>query len=486
MIGVLSAYLKTSRVQIAAALLFLLSGAMTQVPLFNYLGYEFSALMTIPASVISGTLTILWLRDHREAPLTRRTWLFVIGDYLLVNFFLLLIPFLVISFNAFSVKNCAFAKGALYYVLLPVVTMIFSIPLALVIGTVFRKGISVFLMVIGLLLTHIVAITYTQPQLFAYNFILGFFPGITYDETLTDISMLVIYRQFTFLAALMFIALFFVLLRHHVPGGQWRNMFRKIKRNVKFDATLWSVIIFCGILIVGAHLFRTELGFEFSAQDIQNRLGRRSESSHFIIYYHTDDFTAEEIRRVKVETEFHFRKIFEALKLKEQASKKIELYIYPNGEWKQKFIGTTNTNIAKPWKREIHLTSSTFRTTFRHELVHILAAEFGSPIIHASVRMGLNEGLAVALDWDEGMFTPHQFAAGIHRMNGLNGTEQLFTITGFASQSNTFAYLVSGSFVRYLLIGTGLNDSATYSPTGILWLLSVNRWRAFLEIGKHF
>lgn len=456
MFSVLIAYSKTSHIQIAALVYFLLAGALTQVPLFNYLGYEFSALMTIPTALISGILTIQFLREHNKKPLTRRTWLYVVVDYLTVNALLLLIPLIVILLNAFVVKNCAFAKGFVYYLLLPVCAMIFSVSLALVVGTIFRHALFIFTLLVVAILSHVVLITYTEPQLFAYNFILGFFPGITYDESLSDLNLLILYREFTVIAALMLIGLFLVLLSRYSQKDKITVNLRSIKKSVKKDKLLWLSISVCFFTLATGHVYRDDLGFEYSEKYIQNELGRRTESDHFIFYYSGGDYNAQEMQRLKAEAEFHFNKVKRALRIQGNNSKKIETYIYPNGEWKQRFIGTSTTNIAKPWKRQIHLTAATFESTFRHELVHALAADFGFPIIRASTLMGLNEGLAVAVDWDEGIFSPHQFAAAIQRENGLEHVSQLFTYTGFAVQSSSYAYLVSGSFSRYLIERFGI------------------------------
>ena len=91
----------------------------------------------------------------------------------------------------FAVKNCSFAQGLAYYALLPVCSMIFSVSLALPLGVVFRRARLIFIVIIAAILSQIVVITYTEPQLFAYNFVLGYFPGITYDETLNGLSTLV-------------------------------------------------------------------------------------------------------------------------------------------------------------------------------------------------------------------------------------------------------------------------------------------------------
>ena len=54
---------------VGAAVLVLLtvSLALTQVPLFNYLGYEFSASIATVWSLVAGLLTIsLWNRDGQD------------------------------------------------------------------------------------------------------------------------------------------------------------------------------------------------------------------------------------------------------------------------------------------------------------------------------------------------------------------------------------------------------------------------------------
>jgi hypothetical protein len=465
MVSVLLSYFRTPRVQIAAMVYFLIAGALTRMPLFNYLGYEFSAVMTIPAAIISGVLTIKFMREHRSKPLTRRTWLFVLSDYLLMNTLLLLIPLAVISLNAFAVKNCAFGRGLLYYLLLTEGAMVFAVSLALVTGVIFRHGITVFIAATAGILAHILFVTVTQPQLFAFNFILGYFPGITYDEALSDLNQLILYREFTLIASLMMFALFIVLVSAFRTVDPIRTNLGVLKERFSSDKRLWSVIFLCASVIGTGHFFRAELGFEYSEEDIRNALGRRSESEHFVVYYNDEDHTAREIQVLKAESEFHYRTVREFLGVHEN-QKKISVYLYPTAEWKQRYIGTFNTNIAKPWKEEIHLTTATFASTFRHELVHILAAEFGIPLIGASTRMGLNEGLAVAADWDEGLFTPHEYAAALLREGALDDTERLFSVTGFAARSSSYAYLVSGSFSRYLIERFGMDRFRRVFPNG--------------------
>ena len=190
--NILLAYFRLHSVRTAALIYFLISGVLTQIPLFNYLGYEFSAVMTIPAALISGLLTIGFLRIHVRQAISRRKFLLVVAHYFIVNGILLLIPLAVMSANALAVKNCSFVSGLEYYALLPCCSMIFGVSLALPLTILFRRARAIFVVLILAILAQIVLITYTEPQLFAYNFVLGYFPGITYDETLNNLAPLVL------------------------------------------------------------------------------------------------------------------------------------------------------------------------------------------------------------------------------------------------------------------------------------------------------
>ena len=492
MLSILSAYFRTGRVRTAALLYFLLAGVLTRVPLFNYLGYEFSAIMTIPAALLSGIVTLRSFAEHRSRPLTRRTWSLVAVDYLLVNAILLLIPLGVMALNGVVVKNCAWGTGILYYILLPYGSMVFATGLAMFIGTYFRVPIVFFLLVLFAIVGQIAFITVTQPQLFAYNFILGYFPGITYDETLTDIGRIVLYREFTILAAVLFFALSMIGLSSYRYGEEWREFIRRLASNRRRDAVLWSVVAVCGCVLAAGHVMRDRLGFEYSEEEIQSALGRRSQSEHFVYHFRAEDFPPEKIGRLKIESELQYRRVADFLETTSGAGGKIDLYLYPDAEWKQRYIGTTNTNITKPWKREIHITVATYRTTFRHELVHALAAEFGVPLLHASLYMGWNEGLAVAADWNEGMYTAHEYAAGLLRTGILSDPEDLFTLTGFATHPGPSAYIVAGSFVRYLTERFGIERVKVAFPAGnFVHAFGETRdqllaeWQAYLRQPEH-
>jgi len=481
------AYFRLPSVRNAAVLYFLIAGALTQVPLFNYLGYEFSAVMTIPAAVFSGLLTIGFLKVHMHQAISRRKFLLVLAHYFLVNGVLLLIPLAVISANALVVKNCSFIHGLEYYALLPCCAMVFGVSLALPIAVLFQRARTVFLFIVLAILSQIVVITYTEPQLFAYNFVLGYFPGITYDETLNDVSSIVLYREFTLIASLFCIVVFFLSVKMFWPDYRWHENVQAFRVR-KGDGFLYGAALACLLLLAWGHLERGALGFEFSASEIQSELGGMAATPHFILYYPNNALSVNDLQYLKAEAEYHYAVDVSRMDEPLRPGEKISVYLYPNGEAKRRFIGTATTNIAKPWRREIHITLDSFEETFRHELVHVLAANIGLPVIGASDRMGLNEGLATAIDWNWQEFSPHEYAAAMQREKLLGDPAALFSYTGFALQQGSYAYVVAASFSKYLIDRFGIKRFKEVFPSGrfvdvygVPLDLLISDWEAFLR-----
>src|ERR1041385_88200 len=129
----------------------------------------------------------------------------------------------------------------------------------------------------------------------------------------------------------------------------------------------------------------------------------------------------------------------------------ISSYVYPDGETKLRLIGTRTTNIAKPWRHEIHLEKGSLESTLKHELVHVLAGEFGLPVIRAHYNIGLVEGLAMEVDGDFGNRTLDQYAAAVKKFNLVPDPARLIKPVGFAMKASTVSYVLMGSFCRYLI-----------------------------------
>ncbi len=438
-----------SRALIPASLYLVVSLACTQLPLLNYLGYEFSTAIALVASFVSGFLTIAFMRLESDpsSPIPHhplRTFIRV----LVLNLSLLVIPLAVILANAFFVKNCSFLQGFGLFVLIPIVSVVFSSALGFFCAVHYRHAKIIFALFFLATVAYALALGYFTPAIFSYNFFYGFFPGLTYDEALSIRPALVWFRLVTLFVAGIFVGMSVLLLRTTSPADSvWKKGTTLLRSLTQGRTAILSCVV---VLALGLlWWFRGELGFESHRGFIQQQLGSSFTTKHFVLYYAKESYDDEEIRWIGAEHEFRLKQISDVLNVPFKG--KIESYIYPSEVSKQRLIGAGNTNIAKPWSSQIHITKQSLDNTLKHELVHVLAAPFGLPIVNASLSTGLVEGLAMAIDWDWGNRTPHEYSAAMRKFGITPDIAPLMTPTGFAAQSSSVSYVLAGSFCRYLI-----------------------------------
>jgi tetratricopeptide (TPR) repeat protein len=106
---------------------------------------------------------------------------------------------------------------------------------------------------------------------------------------------------------------------------------------------------------------------------------------------------------------------------------------------------------------EVHLNDSPFpQAGLKHELVHVIAAPFGSGPFRVTSRfkiwpnMGIVEGLAVAVDNPVEELTLHQWAAAMRQQKLAPDLRSLFRSEAFYKSAAPRAYILAGSFIRYL------------------------------------
>ena len=179
---ILSQVFRSRRILIPALLYGAVSLICTQFGLLNYLGYEFSALIAILASTIAGMVAIHAVKESRNDPPAEVLRAFRNG--LLLTIALLVIPLAVMMTNALFVKNCSLLEGLGYFVALPVVSAVFSGSLGFFCAVHYRFAKTVFFLIVAATLLYVLALGYFTPAIYSYNFFYGYFPGVTYDETL--------------------------------------------------------------------------------------------------------------------------------------------------------------------------------------------------------------------------------------------------------------------------------------------------------------
>ncbi|HCV43681.1 MAG TPA: hypothetical protein DGH68_09375 [Bacteroidetes bacterium] len=462
----------------------------TQVPLLNYLGYELSAVIGLVGAVASGLLTIHIVKPQycSAGEKGKTTTSHVLSSFrraVALNMTLLAIPLVVMLANALFVKNCSFVLGFAFFLLIPVVSVWFGSALGFLCAVHYRLSKLVFIFYCLAFLIYSAAMGYLTPAIFSYNFLYGFFPGLTYDEALGLSWTLVIFRLVTVFVAAILIWLATAIVNRHAPTDSfWTKGISLLRFLSDRKQRFGSAAI--GFVLASAWFFRCELGFESTSRFIQSKLGSTFSTEHFTIYYSGNSYDENEIKWIAAEHEFRLKQIGDAFYAPFHG--KIESYIYPSNEVKQRFIGTGTTNIAKPWSGQIHTTRQSLDGTLKHELVHIVAAPFGLPVIRASLSTGLIEGLAMAIEWEWGNRTPHQYAAAMRRFGVMPEIEPMMLLTGFASQAASVSYVVCGSFCRFLIDRYGMRKMMQVYRTGDFDFTYgrslrqlINEWHGFLD-----
>ncbi len=417
----------------------------SQLPLFNYIGYEFSVAIAIALPFIVGIPAIKLFRKHfqdKSAINVSEVWFFV-RESLLRGVLLLFLPLIVGTLNMFVVKNCSYGEGILFYLLIPTVTLVWVTALALFCAVGVRHSFLLYLLILSVVFLHPLYLGYFTPQIYSYNVIYGYFPGFSYDEILRISIPLVLFRCVTLIIAVFLFLLSLLMI------------IRRTKDSASYSAR-WIIVgvLLCGTTIVSVWVFRVELGMESSTKHIQQTLGAHHQTEHFDIYYARESFTEKEIQRVGTEHEFRFHQVTTALQT--PLNDRVSSYIYPDIDTKRRFIGTGNTNIAKPWRKEIHLNRDSWDDVLKHELVHVIAGEFGMPVIKAHYNIGLVEGLAMAIDPEFGNRTLPEYAKAMIQFKLGVDPVRLIKPVSFAAQASTVSYVMMGAFCKYLIEHYGI------------------------------
>jgi tetratricopeptide (TPR) repeat protein len=131
--------------------------------------------------------------------------------------------------------------------------------------------------------------------------------------------------------------------------------------------------------------------------------------------------------------------------------------LYPSPVLKRNLIGPSATNIAKPWNHEIHLNAASYDASLLHEIAHVIAGEFGMPLLGISNSNVMLEGIAMAVEGVWGNRTLHEHAAAMIEFDIVTSPASIVSNKKFAFQSSSMSYVLSGSFIQFLIDRYGIN-----------------------------
>jgi hypothetical protein len=493
------------RTSIWGGVLALAALALDFVPLFDLLGFDFSFAVGLVAAFAAadvghGAVTAA-RRAHRQVSL-----LALVSSASAAGLALLAAPLLLSLANAVRVRNCNLPAGLAFYALLPVASVLVAAPAGVLAGLLVRGprlGRLVAFLVPAVSIVWALLRLYLDPPVFALDPFGGYFPGPIYDEGLRPSVRLVWFR----LANLTWIATVVALAGCFSRGGQPEEAgppklaWRTFPPRLALARWLGAVLV----LLAGSALwfgFRAELGFHQTKDDLVRVLSRRTQSEHFVMWSDPVGDSPVEIALVHSDLEVRYHQLRAILG--SQPRTPISVYRFSSAQEKKDLVGAGATLFAKPWMREIYVQAERFPASrLRHELAHVFAGGFGDSLFGVSLAWrwwgplpvphlgtGLIEGVAEAADFGDpdGRATLHQQARAMIALGQAPSLARVMG-AGFSAESGARAYVLAGSFCRFLLDRFGADKlRAIYRSAGdfaVVYGLSLaeleKSWRAFLE-----
>lgn len=506
----------------ATAVLTAAAAAMTQMPLVDDLGFEFAFLTAFIATFAAGLMTVHlvagWRSDrvphtrvphthgqHARMQHTRLSTLLVLLFGLSLS--TLLLPLAVMFVNSWISGFCNVPEGLAFYLLLPGISTLWSTAVALVCVLAVERRLHATLLFLSVLFVSVGISVYrlaTQPPVFVYNPIIGYFPGPIYDEVVVITTTLLTARAIVLVSVLAMATGLYLCF----DPSTWKirpALLLKFRGTdpdggraapaptAATDATATSAptaattgsatlpqpptpaapgivmrVLFLASLAVlaAAYVYRAPLGIVIDRAHIQQTLGGHRQTAHFDIYYDWNAISAWNIDLIAREHEYQLARVIDYLDVP-PPSTRIASYIYAHADQKKRLMGARHTSIERPGADEMHLNNAPFpHPVLKHELVHVVSAAFGNALYGGSYWIGFHEGLAEAVDWQDDPMNPHEWSRAMRELGFAPPLEKLLSMTGFWTAASSRSYTLCGSFVRFLIERYGLPAFKQAFPDG--------------------
>jgi hypothetical protein len=346
------------------------------------------------------------------------------------------------------INDCLTLDGLMIWGLLPVPSLFFGIA----IGRFYRIlkiPAKLFLTISTLLLIALGVwlIEFFQlPQVYYFNHVWGYWPGPIYDEEIKVTAALFWFRASTML---------WVLLLWVLPSFTKSTLHKILSLT---SATAVLLIIF----------FHPTLGISTPRSELQLQLNGVKQTSHFNLYYDPEFYSEDEIQYWAQRHEFHFDQIVEQLQIDWPADRKIESYLYNHAWHKKELVGAKFTSYVPVWleQDQLHIAKEHLEGVLKHELVHVIAKQFGNDLLNASWSIGLIEGVAEAIARDASdVSTLDQIIAAEQPLPTADQMRSALSIFGFYGSASAISYTTTGSFVSFLLDNYPIDQFKAAYPT---------------------
>lgn len=401
----------------------------------NYLGYEFSFFNSAIIILLSGIYSFFYLRKKIIDEEKKDE---IIKTLLRAAFIFVIVPFLLSFTSLFRSITCPLLDGIAFYVVLTSPASIIGIALGVLSCSISRKyGVLIFFLLLTIIGLIPVFEIYFNPQIYFYNPIIGFFPGTIYDEGIEVDFKLIAYR---FLNVVFFGSIIFLVLRALVSNSKY---------------SLRMAWLFAAVVPIAFIFWSSDLGFSTTHSKAKKVLDKTISTKNFEIHY-SSNLNDTLINAIALHHEFYFSQLEKFFQVGSKT--KISSLIFLDREQKKRIFGAANADVAKPWLPEIYITSENYDKTLKHEMAHCFAGDFGSKIFKVadSFNPVLIEGIAMAADPIYDNYDLDYMASLAINNNFDIDIEDLFKYFNFFQQPSSLGYIVSGSFVKFLVEKYGI------------------------------
>jgi len=323
---------------------------------------------------------------------------------------------------------------------------------------------------------------YRGPAAFAFDPVLGAWPGPVYDEALRVDARTVLFRTEALALAAVAVALAEAVARAACARGD----------RLRAALPAISVALLAGAGALALRAGRDALALSGDRAAIARALGGRREGARCTLV-HPSEKPAPAAEALLAQCEFEAADVARALGI--AAPPHVTVYAYRSAAEKRALVGAGTTEYTKPWLAEVHVVDAPLpHPVLRHELVHAVAGELAPGPLHVPARAGvlvsagLVEGLAVALEIPRGDWTIHEWSRAARDLGFLPDVARIVGPAGFWTQAPARAYTAAGSFLAFLLetrgaaavaraYATGDLEGALRAPLSAL----VAEWQRFLD-----
>ena len=401
--------------------------ALWPFPVFGLLHAEASAVVAAAGCLIAGVGSVGALQTGMRVRAAAA-----------VHLAALAVPVAMLTGSLAWRPNCAWADGLGLFALLVPPSVLFGLGVA--VATVGLRAraprATVAVVVLTVAVGGVLFDLLLHPQLFTYSHVFGGVLGPIYDAELAVRPGLWAAKAQTLLWAA---ALILWGTSRRRRGGRPRRA---------------SVALLA--VLAGSYAFAGPLGIVQTARGIERVLSARVDLGPVVLHL-APATSAEATRRIADEALYRFETLSDALGTRPEHP--VDIYLYPDADTKAALIGSRETSVVPVWlpTPQVHMLAESVPRHLGHELVHVLAREFGSPVVRASPAIGLVEGLAVALEAPDGLPGPSALVRAGAVVPELDMGDPASVVArtmspgGFWTARAGVAYTANGAFTGWLL-----------------------------------